>query len=164
MPRSFDRGDLADDGFTGWVTRAELRSTACAAVPQAAGVYLVWRPSAPDPTFVKVGSGGRFKGKDPNVPVATLAAKWVSQAQVVYLGKADRLRTRLRAYARFGAGDPAAHWGGRYIWQLADADGLLVAWRELTDPDVSARQAEIELLARFAGLHGGRRPFANLTG
>jgi hypothetical protein len=55
------------------------------------------------------------------------------------------------------------HWGGRYIWQLADAAELLVAWRELDDAG-TARNDERRLLERFAELHHGQRPFANLTG
>lgn len=80
-------------------------------------------------------------------------------AQVVYIGKAHELYTRLKAYARFGAGEPVAHWSGRLIWQVAGADELLVAWRP-----GSARELEKLLLARFAELHAGRRPLANLTG
>jgi len=92
-----------------------------------------------------------------------MAAEWVPDAHVVYIGKADELRTRLKAYARFGNGEPVAHWGGRLTWQLADADELLVAWRPLTVPG-RARDLEKLLLARFAELHRGRRPLANLTG
>lgn len=86
----------------------------------------------------------RFK-ESPSVTVGIVYAG----AHTVYLGKGDKLRTRLRTYARFGAGDPkAAHWGGRYIWQLADAAELLVAWRELGDRVETARLDEIALLAR----------------
>lgn len=48
------------------------------------------------------------------------------------------------------------------IWQLADSPELLVAWRQVSW-DETARD-EKRLLHRFADLHGGRRPFANLTG
>ena len=164
MARSFLRSALTDAGFTGWRTWAELRASACDEVPRTAGTYLVYRSSAAPPAFAAVGSGGRFKGRDPNVSLATLKAKWVEDAHTVYLGKGDKLRTRLRAYSRFGAGDPVAHWGGRYIWQLVDADGLLVAWRPLGEGVPTARNDEIDLLVRFAALHDGRRPFANLTG
>jgi hypothetical protein len=92
-----------------------------------------------------------------------LAGRWLTGERVVYIGKADVLRTRLRQYARFGAGQPVGHWGGRYIWQLADEETLLVAWR-MVDAGETAREAERALLARFAEQHGGRRPFANLTG
>ena len=70
---------------------------------------------------------------------------------------------RLRQYARFGAGAPVGHWGGRYIWQLADSSELLVAWHVISWYEI-ARDYERRLLKRFAELHDGRRPFANLTG
>lgn len=49
------------------------------------------------------------------------------------------------------------------IWQLADVDELLVAWCEIAWAE-RARDFEKRLLARFAELHDGRRPFANLGG
>jgi hypothetical protein len=72
---SFLRPDLDDDGFTGWCTWAKLRAAAFAGIPRTAGTYLVYRRSAAPPRFLEVGTGGRFKGRDPNVPVATLRAK-----------------------------------------------------------------------------------------
>lgn len=73
------------------------------------------------------------------------------------------LRRRLSEFGAFGAGEPVAHWGGRLIWQLADASELLVAWHEVTWAE-TAREYEKRLLSRFGKLHDGRRPFANLTG
>ncbi|WP_301372846.1 hypothetical protein [Streptomyces xanthophaeus] len=52
------------------------------------------------------------------------------------------------------------HWGGPYIWQLADSDALLVAWRPTTEED--AGEAEQDLIDEFEELHGGALPFANL--
>jgi hypothetical protein len=66
-------------------------------------------------------------------------------------------------FARFGAGEPVGPWGGRFIWQLNDSDSLLVAWHVVTWDEL-ARAYEKRLLARFAVLHRGVRPFANLTG
>lgn len=147
----------------GWSTWKHLRATALAEVPRAPGCYVVFRPASSDPSFLPANPGGRFKGKDPTIPLERLATEWVPGAHVVYVGKADELRTRLKAYARFGDGEPVAHWGGRLIWQLADADELFVAWHELRAGG-TARDLEKLLLARFAELNGGRRPLANLTG
>lgn len=69
----------------------------------------------------------------------------------------------MKQFARFGAGEPVRHWGGRYIWQLSDARTLLVAWHVITWGE-HARDYEKRLLAHFARLHDGRRPFANLSG
>lgn len=92
-----------------------------------------------------------------------LDAEWVHGSTVVYIGKADVLRRRLHQYARFGAGEPVGHWGGRLIWQLADSGDLLVTWHALTTME-TARSFERRLLFRFGELYEGRRPFANLTG
>lgn len=163
VPAAFTRAELETSGYVGWSTWEELRMSELAHVPPTAGCYIVYRSSQDEPSFLNANSAGRFKGKNPTVPLDRMAAEWVPGAQVVYIGKADDLRTRLKAYARFGAGEPVAHWGGRLIWQLADASELLVAWRPLST-DGTARELERRLLAHFIRLHHGRRPLANLTG
>jgi hypothetical protein len=87
----------------------------------------------------------------------------VPGAHVVYIGNPDVAAKRLKQFARFGAGQPIGHWGGRYIWQLADSDALLVAWHAITWSE-SPREYEKRLLALFGELGDGRRPFANLIG
>lgn len=98
-------------------------------------------------------------------PAARLAAAplveaaWSPGAHCVYIGKAGGdLRRRLLAYRRFGDGRPVSHWGGRYVWQLADASTLLVAWRTVDDGDPAALESE---LIREFRRHHGRRPLAN---
>ena len=95
----------------------------------------------------------------PNVPVAELVANWVDGTLVVYIGKATSLRKRISQYIRFGQGKPVGHWGGRYIWQLADASQLLFCWKEV-DGDPEA--VETEMINAFRDCYGGR-PFANLA-
>jgi hypothetical protein len=96
--------------------------------------------------------------------VSELAARWVSDSPVLYIGKAGgsgtraTLRSRLITYLRHGAGHRAALWGGRAIWQLADAERLLVGWRTIEDMD--PRAVERAELAAFVERHG-KRPFAN---
>jgi hypothetical protein len=161
LPSSFLRPDLEATGFEGWRTWDALREAEYP-VPVKPLCYVIYRPSSAAPAFLDANPGGRFKGRDPTVPAPTLAAKWVTRAHAVNIGKANVGRSRLKTYARFGAGDPVAHWGGRYIWQLADADELLVAWHEVGWQE-TARDYEKRLLALFRHLHEGRLPFANLV-
>jgi hypothetical protein len=163
LPTSFLRPDLEAAGFVGWRTWDELRADRFVQIRSGPGVYVIYRHSATDPEFLDVNPGGHFKRRDPTVDVAALEAKWVPGAHVVYIGKADVAAKRLKQFARFGAGEPIGHWGGRYIWQLADSDALLVAWHAITWSE-SPREYEKRLLALFGELGDGRRPFANLIG
>jgi hypothetical protein len=91
---------------------------------------------------------------------------WVNKAKVVYIGKAGgsgsnaTLQSRLGQYMKFGLGKPSGHWGGRYIWQLADYSDLLVAW--LPTPNDEPKDVETDLIEAFRHEYG-QRPFANLN-
>lgn len=147
------------DGFTGFVPVSKLRSTA-SLLPDSGGVYIVVRDSDNSPEFLATGTGGFFKGKNPNVGLEELESNYVAGSKVVYIGKATSLKKRVGQLLRFGAGSAVGHWGGRYLWQLADSDNLLIAWKttSATDP----RAEEIKMLEEFVSRHG-KLPFANLT-
>ena len=147
----------------GWATWPKLRLSDYSPIPALPGAYVVYRPTVESPTVVHPSPAGWFNGEDPTVSEARLRSEWIEGAQVVYIGKADVLRRRLTQFGQFGAGEPVGHRGGRLIWQLADADELLVAWHEITWAE-AARDYERRLLRAFGGQHDGRRPFANLTG
>ena len=144
-------------GYEGWLTFADLANQ-LSTLTQAGGVYVVVRPSDQAPAFLRANAGGRFKGKDPTVDHDALEANWVESAEVVYIGKANNLRQRLRQYMRFGTGVPIGHWGGRLIWQLADSDELLVAWRET--PGEVAKEVEMRMINAFRCAFS-KPPFAN---
>ncbi|MFE5794839.1 hypothetical protein ACFQ8C_20000 [Streptomyces sp. NPDC056503] len=151
---------LAERGFRGFVPFGELPDSD---VPAGHGVYVVLRTAASPPSFLPTSPAGHLKGRDPSVTADTLKDAWVDGATVVYVGKAagrNGLRRRLSDYRRHGSGLPAGHWGGRYVWQLADSDALLVAWRSVTEED--AGEAEQDLIDEFKEVHGGALPFANL--
>lgn len=149
---------LRSVGFSGFESVQSLRESRLAAVPAFPGVYLVLCLAA-EPSFLPHSSAGWYKGRDPTVAESALRQAWVRGAGVVYIGKASTsLRTRLRAYLHHGSGRRAAHWGGRFIWQLAESGTLRVSWR--VELQRSPREVERELLAQFEQKHG-RRPFAN---
>jgi hypothetical protein len=163
LPRSFSRPDLEIAGFVGWQAWAVLRANGLADVPAGPAVYVVYRPATSGPAFISVSPGGHFKEKDPTVAIPELQANWVADSSVIYIGKADAARKRLTQFAKFGAGQKIGHWGGRYIWQLADSTDQLVAWHPISWGE-EAKIYEKRLFAHFAELHAGARPFANLTG
>ncbi len=147
-------------GFSGFVPIESLRAGRLAEVPNLPGVYVVVRAEISPPVFLARSPAGHFKGQDPTEPAEVLQHNWVDQASVLYIGRTtDALLRRIKALLDFGAGRPAGHWGGRLIWQLADAGTLQVGWK----PDGDPISLEHRLLSDFRRRHGAR-PFANLTG
>jgi len=116
------------------------------------------------PDFLSESVGGHFKGKNPTVAVGELQSKWVEDALVLNIGKAGpgkaTLRSRLKQYVRFGQGQAVGHHGGRYVWQLAHSNNLLVCWKVTLD-DVP-RTVEKALIETFETAYG-KLPFANLN-
>ena len=163
-PRPWSREALEHGEFRGFVRFADLDP---ADVPTAPGVYVVVRTDGAAPRFTPQSAAGRVKGKDPSVGVDVLEKNWVDGPEVLYIGKATLgsagrrgLQKRVDEYRRHGAGEPVNHWGGRYIWQLADRDDLLVAWNPVAE-DASA--VESRMLGDFKQRYGAL-PFANLRG
>lgn len=149
-------------GFTGFRTMRELfADSSC--IPKIRGVYMVLNPTRKK-GFLSVGTGGYYKGKDPNVSLAELERNWVEDALVVYIGKAGSLTSmrtlaqRLREYFRFGQGKKVGHWGGRLIWQLRNSADLVVCWKTL--PDEEPQDVETRLIEAFRRQFA-KRPFAN---
>ena len=60
----------------------------------------------------------------------------------------------------FGAGKKVPHWGGRLVWQLSDAEQMLVCWKVIAERE--PRTVEKMIIGKFKQLHRGMRPFANL--
>jgi hypothetical protein len=149
---------LRHAGFDGFTTVLALRTNRCASVPVGPGVYVVLRSDNSGPVFLAQNTGGHFKGQDPTVDLARLAREWIPGAPALYIGKANALRRRLGQLLDFGAGIPVGHWGGRFLWQLAGADNLLIGWKREAAP----RVRESLLIDRFIREFGAL-PYANLV-
>lgn len=143
-------------GFTRWMSFAEARNNdAC---PRTGGVYAVRYEGADPPAFLTKSGGGWFKDRDPSVTPEALEANWVEGASMVYLGKPDDLRRRIRQFADFGQGKPVGHWGGRLVWHLPHPERLMISWIET--PGRVPVEVEAQLLDEFRAQHG-KPPFAN---
>lgn len=155
--------ELKELGFEGFLSISTLASN-YNAIPKLKGVYCIICLED-NYNFLEVGSGGHFKGKDPNVLTSLLKTKWVKTARVIYIGKAGgleskaTLQSRLKQYIKFGQGRPVGHWGGRLIWQIENSENLIVTWKTLISEE--PREYEIKLIASFFDKYG-KRPFANL--
>ena len=107
--------DLKAAGFEGFIPVAQLQADSTA-IPRTAGVYMVVYTGENIPEFLSRGTGGFFKGKDPNVSITELETNWVENTCVVYIGKAGKLKnckatiqSRLKQYLDFGAGKKSGH-------------------------------------------------------
>jgi hypothetical protein len=145
-------------GFTGFKKMSELFLDS-SFLPENGGVYLVLNTDNKPGEFLTKGTGGYFKGKNPNISLEELKLNWVDYTKVVYIGKATSLKSRLRQYFSFGQGKNIGHYGGRLIWQLKFSKDLVVCWKSLsTDP----REFDADLIQQFINTFGCR-PFANLV-
>nr|WP_238148946.1 DUF6308 family protein [Serinicoccus sediminis] len=161
-PTMWDKEGLEVAGWDGFTPLLTLNP---AAVPDVPGVYVVVRDSTDEPAFLPDrpyrGSGRQATSKHFAYRTDQLAARWITESAVMNIGKADvSLRNRLDQYRKYGAGTGAAHKGGRSIWQLEDADALLISWVPAPS-GVTGRELERGLIAAFRTAHGAR-PFANL--
>lgn len=164
VPDSWTRAGLAQVGYQGFLSFKTLARPAVTTEP---GIYVVIRPSPNAPTFAERSPAGKLQ--DPTESHDLLRDEWVDGAQVVYIGKAtwgtrrDGIWRRLKQYRRTGDGRADNHMGGVWIWQLEDADDLLVCWIAAKDrSDEFVHSLERHLIADFKS-HFGRRPFANRT-
>lgn len=160
-----DIDEIKRAGFVGFKKMSDLFSD-CTSIPKVRGVYLVLNPNPAYKAFLEVGTGGFFKGRNPNVSVEVLNSNWVENSLVLYIGKAGSetsqatLYSRLKQYINFGQGRNVGHWGGRYIWQLENSADLIVCWKPLPKDD--PREVEGQLIRQFTSTFY-KRPFANLV-
>lgn len=163
-PSTWTRAGLEEAGFGGFVTFEGLRSRGAWKKP---GVYVVLRSAMTAPAFLAASNAG--KTKDFTERIERLSENWIPGAEVIYIGLAthgarrDGIHRRLNQFRRTGTGAADNHGGGVWIFQLADADDLLVCWRPAEDEsDAYVAALEHHLIADFAArAEHGRWPFAN---
>ena len=158
----FDSVDsLKVAGFVGFKSIKELINR-WSDIPLDRGIYMVLYTGRNRPKFVVKGTGGFFEGKDPNVPVAELDSSWVDGSVVIYVGRTGiSFRKRFSQLFDFGQGKPAAHYGGRYIWQIQDREELSLCWLPCPNGWRGTEELEDEIMHEFKRIYG-KLPFANL--
>lgn len=157
---SFDIADLRSRGFEGFI-RVHDFTPDPQQVPTSPGVYAVVRPSADPPKFLDASPASWFKREDPTVALERLQAEFVPGVQTLYIGSAANLRERIGLLVEFSRAGPEKsvfHRGGRLLWQIEDAQDLLVAWR--VEPE-GIGTVERDLVDEFEDIYG-RYPFGNL--
>lgn len=158
-----------DAGFIGFKKMSDLFEDS-SLISDIKGVYFILYLDNEPANFLPNGTGGYFKGRNPNVSIAELKSNWVYNTIVVYIGKGgglnqkgiegkETLRSRLKKYFSFGKGKNVGHFGGRYIWQLANSTELVVCWNPT--PNIDPAIIETNLIKEFKR-QNGKRPFANL--
>lgn len=159
--------DLRALGYEGFLTVSQLRDEGAESVPVEPGAWVVLRDgSSAVPRFLPRSSAAPWRGQDPTMTADALGARWVAHAYILYVGVAPGtgvrhlLQQRIKRFLRFGSGRNVAHWGGRFIWQLAGSASLRIAWH-VTGAE-GAREAADDMLRAFAERHS-MQPFANDT-
>ncbi len=159
-------GLLCKEGFLGIIgceTIGQMQANGCKNVPNEKGVFLVLNPDTCPPTFMPIGTGGHYKGIDPNVGIQVLQENWVANTCILYVGESSKLKTRIRNFTRFGNGcNTIDACGGRYVWQLSNNKSLVVCWILLLE-ECDSPEVKKWLIRTFKKRHGGNIPFANIS-
>ena len=79
---------LEESGFADVESVSALQRS-MSRVPRDPGIYVVLAPSTGEGRFLPEGTGGAFKGKDPNVATDLLASRWHASASVAWRAEVD---------------------------------------------------------------------------
>ena len=82
----FQYDELIAAGFTGFKTVKQMNNGGLSSVTESQGVYMILylNPTGEMPNFLPVGTGGLFKGEDPNVSIVELQNNWVRHSSRLY--------------------------------------------------------------------------------
>jgi hypothetical protein len=91
-------GAIKESGFLGFVKLEQLFVNG-SLIPDIKGVYMILSINNKPTEFLDIGTGGHFKGKNPNISLPELRHIWVEETLVVYIGKAggDDSKATLRS-------------------------------------------------------------------
>ena len=92
---------LRESGFDGFYSIGEVENR-IKLIPRIKGVYLVLYSNKEIPEFHVTGTGGHFKGRNPNVSIDELKNNWVEDTKVIYIGKAGGSGSSATLYSRIG--------------------------------------------------------------
>lgn len=124
------------------------------------GVYAVVSHQGYTPNFIDQNDARRRGNVIHPWDIAKLEKKWVSGAEVLYIGKAtNTLKERIRELVKHCRGrtsDTGPHKGGEILWQLKDYDRFEVLYLPTDNP----QKTENKLLQDFKNVMK-KLPFAN---
>lgn len=159
---------LREYGFVGFVPLKDWDESQVIGITHSdvEGVYVVVREATEAPKFL---DEDHRKPRPKRWSAEAAAERWVPEVHVLYFGKgplrssAGKRRTglarRIGELQRHGFRGGANHYGGKLLWQIDDADALLIAWKSLAEGESAA--TESGLIRGFERIIG-RQPFANV--
>ncbi len=132
-------------------------------LPSDRGIYVVYWTSKVQPIFKRTTGKAKYAAA---IDPVFLRRRWKSINQnlvtdIIYVGKANSVRRRVRVLARFGVGKSDQHKGGEWMWQLS----TIAPAKLLVQTCPRGRQVPFEnaLLEKFYKQHGDL-PIANRDG
>lgn len=96
---------IKESGFLGFIKLGDLFDNS-SIIPDIKGIYMILHNDPKTTEFLINGTGGHFKGKNPNISMQALKYNWIENTKVVYISKAGgddskaTLRSRLTQYCK----------------------------------------------------------------
>lgn len=167
----------------GWCTvKSMMDGINKGCIPENGGVYMILRSDFSSPEFTIWEYGICYEKKDKETgeikphklmySIGDLENSWIPGTAILYIGKGDNLKRRINEYIRYYKKlmecqykkikvNNVSHRGGRSIWQIKDAEKLIVAW--MSTPGAEPVDMEKQLIIGFKSNNNGKFPFANKT-
>lgn len=141
MSEQFECGILPPQAAESPMTLLELFANGCQTIPKEPGIYWVLLPEGRSVHF----HSKRYHPRAKLYSIPTLRKKFERCAdhRILYIGKAEGrrgLRQRIKQYMAYGQGIGMVHQGGRAIWQIENAEHLLLAYEVCENPSLREGQ------------------------